>query len=699
MPGLDMNAWRRPLEGLGIGRPGTWIVSALPFLVTALWAKGGLDLAIVLGTIYFVGPYPLLLHGYDAIHGSGGSAQTPSDGAAGAAPSSAAVGADGERRIRLVIALTNVPVLAILVLVGGAQAGVALLLSVAVAVAWSEPPLRTRDRPMLDVVSGAALVILPALAGFLIGGLGFSDVPWVALVAFAGWAVASCAMLAIRDRATVATAGGQSIATVLGPRWTSVIALVGYGLAAALAATSGRVGALAALGLDLFLLLPAMLLLARRDDPAAQERAAGRAWAGFVGLTDLVGVWLVVLWIRVTALRGMDGWEIAAVVAATVTGYTLLNLAAIRVTSRRRGTQAVAPDDVPTLTVIVPCHDVADRLPDVLAALLDQTYADTSILVVDEGSSDATAELAAAWLGETGRVMTAPPPPDGWSTRAWASQAGADASTTDLLLFADPDTIAVPVAIRLLVEQLQARHLDLLSGLTRLGMSTRPERIIVPGHPLRLFGFVPIWLSGRIIARRPRGAFASASMLLVRREAYVTAGGHGAVASSELDDVELARAVAASGGRIGTMHAADLAISRTYPDGEAAFTAWRRTYLPSVDGSLAVAIAMIVLETMAWIVPVLLPVLAWLAEAEPRQLLASFAPSALLVAMRIALAVGERHPASTVLWHPVTAPLTVIGQLAAIVDHVVGRPVGSPGHPVAAHDAPPEPDAETPPAG
>jgi 4-hydroxybenzoate polyprenyltransferase len=677
MPGLDLNAWRRPLEGFGIGRPGTWIVSALPFFVTALWAKGGLDLGIILGTIYFLGPYPLLLHGYDAIHGSDDAAAAPSEGEGTLAPAEAAVDADGARRIRLVIALSNVPLLAVLVLMGGAEAGVAFLLAVTVAVVWSEPPLRTRDRPMLDVVSGAALVILPALAGFLVGGLGFAEVPRVALVAFAGWAVASCSMLAIRDHVEVAAAGGQSIATVLGPRMTSVIAIVGYALAAALAATSGRVGALAALGLDLFLLLPAMLLLARRDDPEALDRATTRSWAGFIGLTDLVGGWLVLLWIRVTALRGMDGWEIASVVAATVTGYTLLNLALTRLASRRRGTGGVAPDDVPTLTVIVPCHDVADRLPDTLAALLDQTYADTTVLVVDEGSSDATAVLAAEWLGESGRVLSAPPPPAGWTTRAWASQAGADASTTDLLLFADPDTIPVPVAIRLLVEQLQARHLDLLSGLTRLGMSSRAERIAVPGHPLRLFGFVPIWLAGLIIARRPRGAFASASMLLVRREAYLTAGGHGAVASSQRDDVDLARVVASSGGRTGTMHAADLAISRPYPDAEAAFTAWRRTYLPSVDGSLAVAIAMVVLETMAWLVPLLLPILAWLADAEPRQLLASFAPLLLLVAMRIALAVGERHPATTVLWHPITAGLTLIGQLAAIVDHVVGRKVGA----------------------
>ncbi|MCP6769654.1 glycosyltransferase family 2 protein, partial [Klebsiella pneumoniae] len=81
------------------------------------------------------------------------------------------------------------------------------------------------------------------------------------------------------------------------------------------------------------------------------------------------------------------------------------------------------------------------------------------------------AELAAAWLGDAGQVVVAPPKPDGWTGRAWASQVGADASDGDLLLFVDADTVLVPVATRILVEQLQARRLDLLSGLTRYGMS------------------------------------------------------------------------------------------------------------------------------------------------------------------------------------------------------------------------------------
>ncbi len=229
------------------------------------------------------------------------------------------------------------------------------------------------------------------------------------------------------------------------------------------------------------------------------------------------------------------------------------------------------------------------------------------------------------------------------------------------------------MAIRILVEQLQSRRLDMLSGLTRYGMPTRTERIAVPGHPLLLFGFVPIWLHGLTRGRLRRTAFAYAPLMLVRREAYEAVGGHGSAPASLHDDVDLARALAAAGRRVGTVHAADLAVTRHFADADSAIGAWRRVFLPYADDSLAVAIATILLEAMAWVVPLLLPILAWLSDAGPRLIVASFVPLLLLGAMRVALTLTQREPFTTVLWHPVTVGLTLLGQLAGIVDHVIGR--------------------------
>ena len=486
--------------------------------------------------------------------------------------------------------------------------------------------------------------------------------------------MASSALRAIRDQTDDASAGIASTATRLGARWTAIAALAGYAVTATLAATHGPLGALAALGLDLYLLLPAMVLLSTHGDPSLEAAAGRRAWAGFIGLNWLVGLWLLLLGLRYLDVLGLSSWQIAIVTTGAAAGYTLANVLAIRlVTRRRRAPHDVETADVKTLTIVVPCRDEAERLPDCLAALEEQTYADTSILVVDDGSADGTAEVAAGLLGGIGQVVVAPGKPDGWTGKNWACQVGANASTTELLLFVDADTILVPVATRILVEQFRARRLDLMSGLTRSAMPTRGERIAMPGFAMLLFGFVPIWLSSLTRGRLPSAAFASGPLLLVDRAAYQETGGHGAVPGGLRGDIDLARTFARAGRRVGTVHASDLASTRQYPDAESVFAAWRRTIIAYSNGSLAVALATMLLETLAFLVPFLLPPLAFLTGAGARIVVASGIPLLLLIAMRIALMLTQRQPVRTILWHPVTVGFTLVAQLAGVVDHVIGR--------------------------
>jgi 4-hydroxybenzoate polyprenyltransferase len=648
--------WRHIVQ---VSRPLAWVNTALPFLAAAFAIERGLTPAIVIGTLYFLGPYNLLLHGTDdVVAAHGGDSGEP----------------DHARAIRVAIVATNLPFLVVLVLLSGAGAGLALALAVAAAIVDTTPPLRTRERPVLDVFVGAMLVVLPAASGFLVAGLAPAELPWLALVAFAAWAVASFTLRAIRDVDAARAAGTATIATALGGRMAAIAALAGYVIAAALAATQGPLGALAALGLDLYLLLPAMILFSKRGDPVAEGTAARRAWSGFRGLNYLVGFWLAQLVLRGWNVTGFTAWEIAIGTSAVVVGYAAFNVLAIRLATRRRRPRGGIDDaDVASVTIVVPSRDEALRLPDCLDALRDQTYADTTILVVDDGSTDGTAEVAAELLGGAGQVVVAPPKPDDWTGKGWACQVGADAATTDLVMFVDADTILVPVATRILVEQLERRRLDLLSGLTRSAMPTAGERAAVPGFPLLLFGFVPVWLQAITRGRIPRLAFAYGPLMLVRREAYGETGGHGATRGSLRDDIDLARTFARAGRRVGTAHAADLAVTRHHLNADAAVAAWRRMFLPYVGGSLAVAIAVILIEVLAFLVPLVLPPLAFLTGAGTRILVASFVPLLLLGAMRLALTLTQRQPIRTIAWHPVTVGLTLLGQLASIVDHVIGR--------------------------
>jgi 4-hydroxybenzoate polyprenyltransferase len=671
-------------------RPVSWINTGLPFLAAAFEVARGLDLAVVLGTIYFLGPYNLLLYGVNDLFDYESDIRNPRKQSL----EGGLVAPGHGRTLWLSIVATNLPFLVVLGVLGGPVAAVALAITVAVALAYSAPPLRTKERPFLDSTTSALHFVLPAVCGFLVTGRALDALPWLALGAFMAWGVASHAIGAIQDIAYDRAAGIGSIATALGGRATAWVSLAGYALAVVAVATIEQPwGAIAALALASYLLLPAMVLF-RDDEPQAR-----RAWRSFMQLNIPAGFILSHELLRSWNVTKLEPWEIAIAVPLAMAGWTLLNTLLIRATSRRRapgaGAPGADPGPLPSLTIVVPCRNEAARLPATLDSLAAQAYdGDLRILVVDDGSTDdstAVATGALATLGDRARTIPAPPKPDGWSGKGWAVASGVRAATTELVLALDADTTLAPTGAATLVRELLATDADLVSGVTRYAMPTLGEQVAMPGYPMLLFGFVPAWLPA-LTGGRPAGlAFSYGPLELVRRTAYLETGGHAASPGSHREDVDLARTFAAAGRRVRTVQAADLGATRHYASAGEVLGSWSRILPGYTGGSVAVALTMLLVEAAAWVAPLLLPFLA-LAVA-PDRLGASLVPLAVLTVARLALAVTQRQPLLTVLLHPATAVVTLAAQVAALGALVAGRtpdwrgrsmpdlPVGPAAHP------------------
>ncbi len=650
-------------------RPVSWINTGLPFLAAAFEVARGLDLAVILGTIYFLGPYNLLLYGVNDLFDYESDIRNPRKQSL----EGSLVAPGHGRTLWLSILVTNIPFLVVLGVLGGPVAVIALAITVAVALAYSAPPLRTKERPFLDSTTSALHFVLPAVCGFLVTGRALDALPWLTLGAFMAWGFASHALGAIQDIEYDRAAGIGSIATALGGRATARVSLTGYAIAVIAAATIEQPwGAIAALTLASYLLLPLMILF-RDDEPQTR-----RAWRSFMQLNIPAGFILSHELLRSWNITKLEPWEIAIAVPLAMAGWTLLNTLLIRATSRRRAagpSGASAPAALPSLTIVVPCRNEAARLPATLASLAAQAYdGDLRVLVVDDGSTDGSVAVAIgglAPLGDRARVVLASPKPVGWSGKGWAVASGVRAATTELVLALDADTTLEPGGASALVGELLATDADLVSGVTRYAMPTLGEQVAMPGYPMLLFGFVPAWLPALAGGRPASLAFSYGPLELVRRAAYLETGGHAASPDSHREDVDLARTFAAAGRRVRTVHAADLGATRHYATAGEVLSSWSRILPGYTGGSVAVALTMLLVEAAAWLVPLVLPFLA-LAVA-PDRLATSLVPLAVLAAARLALAVTQRQPLLTVLLHPVTAVVTLIAQVAALGALVAGR--------------------------
>jgi hopene-associated glycosyltransferase HpnB len=220
------------------------------------------------------------------------------------------------------------------------------------------------------------------------------------------------------------------------------------------------------------------------------------------------------------------------------------------------------------VTAVVPARDEAAVLPETLPALLSQEApgVELRVVLVDDGSTDGTADAATEAalkiaLGDRLRILRAPPTPPAWTgkvhalacgvreaTMARAKDEGAGSSEpSEWLLFTDADIRHRPGSLVALLTRAREGPYDLVSVMARLHAETFWERLLIPPF---VFYFQLLYPFRRVRDPRSRVAAAAGGCVLVRREALAAAGGVDAIREAVIDDVSLARRVAAAGGRL-----------------------------------------------------------------------------------------------------------------------------------------------------
>ncbi len=185
------------------------------------------------------------------------------------------------------------------------------------------------------------------------------------------------------------------------------------------------------------------------------------------------------------------------------------------------------------ISVIIPARNEAGNLPRLLASLKAQRSQGFEVIVVDDQSTDGTAEIAVE-AGAT--VLPARPLPAGWVGKAWACWQGANAARGDLLIFLDADVWLAPDGLQRIVDT-WSRNSGAMS--------------IAPFHETKkvyeqLSAFFNIIMMGSMnafgipgLADEPTGLFGPS--LIVSREQYFSVGGHESVKQHILENFFLSR--------------------------------------------------------------------------------------------------------------------------------------------------------------
>jgi hypothetical protein len=322
------------------------------------------------------------------------------------------------------------------------------------------------------------------------------------------------------------------------------------------------------------------------------------------------------------------------------------------------------PEDPPpvatSVSILVPARDEAHRIAPTIRSLLAQRgLSDAEILVLDDRSTDGTADVVrrTAGPGSGVTILTGAEPPPGWLGKPHACAQLAAAARGEILVFVDADVVLAPDAVAAAVAVLRGpRPLDLLSPWPRQITAGVAGRLVQPLLAWSWLTTLPLRLSER--SARPSMAAANGQFLVVEADALTRAGGWRSVAGAVLDDISLARAVRAAGGRTGLADGSRLATCRMYATGHELRDGYRKS-LWAAFGSPLGALAVGTLLGVVYVVPP--------AAAVTGSRVGALGYAAAVVGRALASPWCGRR------WDAVAHPVSVLSLLALLVSSWIGQ--------------------------
>ena len=206
--------------------------------------------------------------------------------------------------------------------------------------------------------------------------------------------------------------------------------------------------------------------------------------------------------------------------------------------------------------VVIPARDEAAVIQATVASLLhQQSQLSIQVIVVDDNSTDGTAEAARKAAEQANSrdkltVLQGKPLPPGWSGKLWALSQGVELASglhPDYLLFTDADIVHSEHNVSELVALAEARGYDLTSLMVKLKCATIAEKTLLPAF---VFFFLKLYPPAWIASGRRKTAGAAGGCALIRPAALQRIGGLSAIRQEVIDDCALAGAVKANGGSV-----------------------------------------------------------------------------------------------------------------------------------------------------
>jgi glycosyltransferase involved in cell wall biosynthesis len=327
-----------------------------------------------------------------------------------------------------------------------------------------------------------------------------------------------------------------------------------------------------------------------------------------------------------------------------------------------------------SISVLIPARNEEASIAACVASVLASRGVELEVIVLDDHSTDRTADVVRELAAKDGRVRVEPAPdlPAGWCGKQHACFALARLARHPMLTFLDADVRLAPDALARLAALHERSGAALVSGFPRQETGTPLEKLVIPLINWLLVGYLP--MVGMRLSRWAAFGAGCGQWFLTDRASYEAVGGHAAVNGSLHDGLTLPRAYRRVRFHTDVCDATGLAACRMYRDAAGVWFGLAKNAREGMASAGQLPVWTVLLGGGYVLPPLLLVVAIALGDRDAAALAASAV--GLGVGLRVATALWFRSSLLGALLHPVGVAALLAIQWFAAYRALVGRPVG-----------------------
>jgi len=219
------------------------------------------------------------------------------------------------------------------------------------------------------------------------------------------------------------------------------------------------------------------------------------------------------------------------------------------------------PSNAPLISVCIPARDEERNIRACVEAVLNQTYPNFEVIVLDDRSIDSTLEILHSIQNDKLKIVNGSDLPSDWAGKPHALYQAAKSARGDWLCFIDADTFLAPEALASCYAKAIETNADLFTMMTFQVTETFWERVVMPLVMTALsVGFSP----RKVNDPKRKDAIANGQFIFIKRSVYDAIGGHESVKDQIVEDKAISEKVKWSGYRLIVADGMQVARTRMY---------------------------------------------------------------------------------------------------------------------------------------